>query len=75
MTTILISRFLLDLQRVKHKEHNIHGASQGTHTFESLSATGTVNFASRVIQSLGETLAGDTEVEADSVEGLNTDDL
>ena len=75
MTTILISRFLLDLQRVKHKEHNIHDVGQGTPTFESLSTTGTVNFASRVIQSLGETLAGDTEVELDSVEGLNTDDL
>ncbi len=74
LTSILISRFLLDLQRAKHKQHNMYDTSLTTLTFTNSSAFGTVNFASRVMHSLGETLAGDTEVEAERAEGQDVDD-
>ncbi|KAI1791812.1 hypothetical protein LXA43DRAFT_1009270 [Ganoderma leucocontextum] len=69
VTSVLISRFLLDLQRAKHKQHNMDNTSLTTLTFTNPSAMESMNFASRIMHSLGETLAGDTEVEAQGVEG------
>ncbi|KAM5536616.1 hypothetical protein V8D89_009711 [Ganoderma adspersum] len=73
VTSVLISRFLLDLQRAKHKHHNMHNSSLTTLTFTNSSTLGSMNFANRVMHSLGETLAGDTEVEVESIEMRSID--
>ncbi|TBU34112.1 hypothetical protein BD311DRAFT_747166 [Dichomitus squalens] len=53
---MLISRFLLDLQKAKHSSHNLHG-DQSTLNSGSRSEVGSVSFASRVVGSLDETLS------------------
>ena len=46
----------------------MYNSNVTTLTFTNSSTLGSMNFANRVMHSLGETLAGDTEVEVESIE-------
>ncbi|EJF59023.1 hypothetical protein DICSQDRAFT_172342 [Dichomitus squalens LYAD-421 SS1] len=74
VTSTLVSRFLLDLQRAKHKPQHLD-IDQSTFIFTESSGLASMNFASRVMGSIGETLAGDTEVDAFEIDALKDMEL
>ena len=55
MTTILISRFLIDLQEASRKEVFLDSHPESLH-FSAVSSVGTINFARHVIGSIGASL-------------------
>ena len=61
ITSVLVSRFMLDLQRARHESQNFNG-DRPTLIFSSSSDSASISFTNRVIASIGEMLAGDLDV-------------
>ncbi|TBU47579.1 hypothetical protein BD309DRAFT_1053148, partial [Dichomitus squalens] len=70
VTNILVSRFLLDLQRAKHESQHFN-TDRSALVSASNAGSASVGFASRVVASIGETLAGDMDVGSPETDASN----